>query len=79
VEGCCECGDEPSGSCATELVSDEWEGTENTLPLKSTFEESLLEDARLYGLCFPFQLFFFSIQTEFVFTKRQKRMHLAFV
>jgi hypothetical protein len=21
VEGCCECGDEPSGSCATELVS----------------------------------------------------------
>jgi hypothetical protein len=20
VEGCCECGDEPSGSCATELV-----------------------------------------------------------
>jgi hypothetical protein len=23
VAGCCECGDEPSGSCATELVSDE--------------------------------------------------------
>jgi hypothetical protein len=21
VAGCCECGDEPSGSCATELVS----------------------------------------------------------
>jgi hypothetical protein len=21
VTGCCECGDEPSGSCATELVS----------------------------------------------------------
>jgi hypothetical protein len=21
VEDCCECGDEPSGSCATELVS----------------------------------------------------------
>jgi hypothetical protein len=21
VSGCCECGDEPSGSCATELVS----------------------------------------------------------
>jgi hypothetical protein len=21
VVGCCECGDEPSGSCATELVS----------------------------------------------------------
>jgi hypothetical protein len=21
VEGCCECGDEPSGSCATELVN----------------------------------------------------------
>jgi hypothetical protein len=21
VKGCCECGDEPSGSCATELVS----------------------------------------------------------
>jgi hypothetical protein len=20
VEGCCECGDEPSGSCATELI-----------------------------------------------------------
>jgi hypothetical protein len=23
VAGCCECGDEPSGSCATELVSSE--------------------------------------------------------
>jgi hypothetical protein len=22
VAGCCECGDEPSGSCATELVRD---------------------------------------------------------
>jgi hypothetical protein len=22
VAGCCECGDEPSGSCATELVKD---------------------------------------------------------
>jgi hypothetical protein len=22
VVGCCECGDEPSGSCATELVND---------------------------------------------------------
>jgi hypothetical protein len=25
VAGCCECGDEPSGSCATELVS-YWKG-----------------------------------------------------
>jgi hypothetical protein len=25
VAGCCECGDEPSGSCATELVGgDPW-------------------------------------------------------
>jgi hypothetical protein len=24
VAGCCECGDEPSGSCATELVSVTW-------------------------------------------------------
>jgi hypothetical protein len=23
VAGCCECGDEPSGSCATELVSEQ--------------------------------------------------------
>jgi hypothetical protein len=23
VAGCCECGDEPSGSCAMELVKDE--------------------------------------------------------
>jgi hypothetical protein len=28
VAGCCECGDEPSGSCATELVS-----YSNTYPL----------------------------------------------
>jgi hypothetical protein len=27
VAGCCECGDEPSGSCATELVADQ-DGTE---------------------------------------------------
>jgi hypothetical protein len=25
VAGCCECGDEPSGSCATELVSCHYE------------------------------------------------------
>jgi hypothetical protein len=24
VAGCCECGDEPSGSCATELVGSCW-------------------------------------------------------
>jgi hypothetical protein len=26
VAGCCECGDEPSGSCATELVSYDMHG-----------------------------------------------------
>jgi hypothetical protein len=30
VAGCCECGDEPSGSCATELVSSS-EGTAKVL------------------------------------------------
>jgi hypothetical protein len=24
VAGCCECGDEPSGSCATELVNNDY-------------------------------------------------------
>jgi hypothetical protein len=30
VAGCCECGDEPSGSCATELVSQKISGDAST-------------------------------------------------
>jgi hypothetical protein len=33
VAGCCECSDEPSGSCATELVS----GADTTGPLSTRF------------------------------------------
>jgi hypothetical protein len=31
VAGCCECGDEPSGSCATELISYLYDGDANVL------------------------------------------------
>jgi hypothetical protein len=37
VAGCCECGDEPSGSCATELVS---------IYLQTHFYHNILVNAR---------------------------------
>jgi hypothetical protein len=35
VAGCCECGDEPSGSCATELISYVYWGTEAGVKMSS--------------------------------------------
>jgi hypothetical protein len=47
VVGCCECGDEPSGSCATELVSYEHEGVK----FSSAHTQIWLTAISLYMLC----------------------------
>jgi hypothetical protein len=41
VAGCCECGDEPSGSCAMELVSYRWGGL--CIPLLSSWSKAPAE------------------------------------
>jgi hypothetical protein len=46
VAGCCECGDEPSGSCATELVSFNMENVE-----ASSVGRKLTNPVLLYVFC----------------------------
>jgi hypothetical protein len=41
VAGCCECGDEPSGSCATELVKDMERKKEERKQLKYKNKEEM--------------------------------------
>jgi hypothetical protein len=49
VAGCCECGDEPSGSCATELVScnNRYWSSQNP----GDFHEVLLRDPKVGVWC----------------------------
>jgi hypothetical protein len=65
VAGCCECGDEPSGSCATELVSYllrnqrcrghlVWQNLLNFIKMYHFLQKLLMVDTQADGRHFPF-------------------------
>jgi hypothetical protein len=61
VAGCCECGDEPSGSCATELVNLVINISET--PLGSAY---LCQSCRFVALCLDFVLSVVTKDVSFV-------------
>jgi hypothetical protein len=73
VAGCCECGDEPSGSCATELVIAQYSSTEAPhMPKQNSLK-------RKNCLKFLIILYFWMYEIKQYCTKALQRTHPFYV